>query len=130
MQKIFENSITVLLDDIDVMGHVNNIIYLRWVQEAAIAHWNSLATDQMKKDYVWVVVRHEIDYLASAKLESELVARTWIGEHSGVKSERFVNICDKHSDKIYAKVKTVWCLLDAKTLRPKRIESDIVNAFL
>lgn len=130
MQKVFENPITVLPEDIDVMGHVNNIVYLKWVQEAAIAHWNAVTNDQMKKEYVWVVVRHEIDYLSSAKLESVLIAKTWIGEHAGAKSERFVTICDKHIDKIYAKVKTVWCLLDSKTLRPKRIENDIVNAFL
>jgi acyl-CoA thioester hydrolase len=130
MEKVFEYPITISPSDIDVIGHVNNIVYLRWVQEAAIAHWNSLTTEQMQKDYVWVVVRHEIDYLQSALPEDKLVAKTWIGHHAGAKSERFVNICDKNSEKVYAKVKTVWCLLDAKTKRPMRIGNDIITAFL
>ncbi len=130
MEKIFEHSISIVQEDIDVMGHVNNIVYLRWVQEAAIAHWNSIVTEQMNKDYLWVVVRHEVDYLSAALINTNLIAKTWIGEHYGAKSERFVNICDKNSDTIYVKVKTVWCLLDSKSLRPKRIENDIKNAFL
>ncbi len=128
--KPFEYPITVTQSDIDQLGHVNNIIYLKWVQEVAIAHWNAVATDEMKATNLWVVSRHEIDYLRSALLESKLVAKTWVNEaYNGAKSERFVNICDKETDQIYAKVKTTWYLLDLHTKRPKRIEPAMMDIF-
>jgi acyl-CoA thioester hydrolase len=69
--KIFEYPITILQSDIDEQGHVNNIIYLKWVQEAAIAHWISVANTQMLEDNLWVVSRHEIDNLKSAYFDSK-----------------------------------------------------------
>ncbi len=129
--KLFEYPITITESDIDQLGHVNNIIYLKWVQEVAIAHWNTVATEEMKSNNLWVVSRHEIDYLRSALLDSKLIAKTWINEeYSGAKSERFVNICDKDTDQIYAKVKTTWYLLDLQTKRPKRIEQGMMDVFI
>lgn len=128
--KAFEYPITIAESDIDQLGHVNNIIYLKWVQEAAIAHWDTVATDEMKEQNLWVVSRHEIDYLKSALLQSRLVARTWINEeYSGAKSERFVTICDPENGQVYAKVKTTWYLLDRHSKRPKRIEPDMLAIF-
>jgi acyl-CoA thioester hydrolase len=128
--KTFEYPITVTEGDIDQLGHVNNIIYLKWVQEIAIAHWNAVATDAMKEQNLWVVSRHEIDYLKSALLTSRLVAKTWVNEeYSGAKSERFVNICDRETEQVYAKVKTTWYLLDRDSKRPKRIEPEMLTIF-
>jgi len=127
--KIFEYPITILQSDIDEQGHVNNIIYLKWVQEAAIAHWTSVANTQMLENNLWVVSRHEIDYLKSAYIDSKLVAKTWVTEPQGAKSERYINIMDAETETIYAKIKTTWFLLDSKTKRPKRIDAKIVNVF-
>jgi acyl-CoA thioester hydrolase len=125
----FLHPITIKPEDIDQMGHVNNVIYLKWVQEAAIAHWNHIATDEMKQQNVWVVIRHEIDYLQPCFLNSKLVAKTWVGQSEGARSERFVDILDTDSNKTMAKVKTTWFLLDAKTKRPKRVTGDFINLF-
>jgi acyl-CoA thioester hydrolase len=127
--KIFEYPITILQSDIDEQGHVNNIIYLKWVQEAAIAHWTSVANTQMLENNIWVVSRHEIDYLKSAYSDSKLIAKTWVTEPKGAKSERYINIVDAETETIYAKIKTTWYLLDSKTKRPKRIDAEIVNVF-
>jgi acyl-CoA thioester hydrolase len=127
--KIFEYPITILQSDIDEQGHVNNIIYLKWVQEAAIAHWISVANTQMLEDNLWVVSRHEIDYLKSAYFDSKLIAKTWVTDPQGAKSERYINIVDAETETIYAKIKTTWYLLDSKTKRPKRIDAEIVNVF-
>lgn len=127
--KIFEYPITILQSDIDEQGHVNNIIYLKWVQEAAIAHWKSVANTQMLEDNLWVVSRHEIDYLKSAYSDSKLIAKTWVTDPQGAKSERYINIVDAETETIYAKIKTTWYLLDSKTKRPKRIDAEIVNVF-
>lgn len=130
MYKIFEQAITINQQDIDVQGHVNNITYLKWVQDVAIAHWNSVSTDKMKDHLLWVVSRHEIDYLKSAYMDSNLIAKTWVAEPNGAQSDRFVNICDASNDSIIAKIKTTWYLLDAQSKKPKRIDNEITNVFL
>ncbi len=127
--KIFEYPITILQNDIDEQGHVNNIVYLKWVQDAAIAHWTSVANKEMQETNLWVVSRHEIDYLKSALIDSKLIAKTWVTEPQGAKSERHVTIMDAETETIYAKIKTTWYLLDFKTKRPKRIDAEIVTIF-
>jgi acyl-CoA thioester hydrolase len=127
--KIFEYPISILQSDIDEQGHVNNIIYLKWVQEAAIAHWTSVADAKMQENNLWVVSRHEIDYLKSAYIDTKLMAKTWVTDPQGAKSERYVTIMDAETETIYAKIKTTWYLLDSKTKRPKRIDAEIVNVF-
>ena len=127
--NIYVHPITIIESDIDGQGHVNNIIYLKWVQEAAIAHWTSVADINMQEANFWVVSRHEIDYLKSAYLNSKLVAKTWVTEPQGAKSERYVTISDVETETVYANIKTTFYLLDAKSKRPKRIDTEIVNVF-
>ncbi|HTR80539.1 MAG TPA: acyl-CoA thioesterase, partial [Bacteroidota bacterium] len=77
--KRFEIKVTVDPKDIDELGHVNNVVYLRWVQEAAVAHWLSGTSVEEQSGIVWVVLRHEIDYKHPARLGDPLLARTWVG---------------------------------------------------
>jgi len=112
--------------DIDELGHVNNVVYLRWVQGASAAHWSVLADEQVRKDNVWVVLRHEIDYAAPALPGDELHALTWVGETEGVRSVRYVNIYNG-KDKLLAAARTTWCLLDARSGRPKRVEGILLS---
>jgi acyl-CoA thioester hydrolase len=122
----FSHRIPVQPADIDTMGHVNNVVYLRWVQEVATAHWNHTAPENLKKLYLWVVLRHEIDYLRPAFITDEIHGLTWVGEHQGAKFDRFVNLYRAGTDQLLAKAKTTWCLLDAITMRPKRIDQDVL----
>jgi acyl-CoA thioester hydrolase len=122
----FSHLIEVQAEDIDRMGHVNNVVYLRWVQEVATAHWNHSATENLKKLYLWVVLRHEIDYWRPAFLTDQIQGFTWVGEHQGAKFDRFVTLYRAGSDQLLASAKTTWCLLDAATMRPKRIDQDIL----
>jgi acyl-CoA thioester hydrolase len=127
--KVFEYHIIVAASDIDELDHVNNIVYLRWVQEAASAHWAQLSNDAVNKKYVWVVMRHEIDYLLPALPGDELVAHTWVGKNEGAKSERHTQLYNAVSGRKLAEAITTWCLLDANSKRPKRIEADILSLF-
>lgn len=111
--------------EIDELNHVNNMHYLKYMENAAKVHWNMLSDQALNKKYVWVVLRHEIDYLFSAKLNDELHITTWIGESYGVKSERYVEI--KKENRIVLKSKTIWCLLTKKTMRPTRIPYEILK---
>ncbi|MBN8575964.1 MAG: acyl-CoA thioesterase [Cytophagales bacterium] len=127
--KAYTIRMVVAESDIDAMGHVNNVVYLRYVQEAAAAHWQAVATEAAKAAMLWVVLRHEIDYLAPAFAGEVLYATTWVGETTGVKSVRFVEIANA-TGKTIAKARTVWCMLDAATLKPKRIEPEMMEPFM
>lgn len=104
--------------DIDSLGHVNNIIYLRWVQDAAVAHWNSAATPEELASLVWVVVRHEIDYKHAAMPGDRIVARTWVGPATRLSFDRYTEILRERDRRLLAKARTVWVPLDARTRRP------------
>lgn len=125
MRKIYSTSLIVSKKDIDQLGHVNNLVYLEWVLKISGMHWNLLSTNEINAKYVWVVLRHEIDYLSSVKLNDEILISTWIGDSYGVKSERFVEI--KFNQKIVARAKTTWCLLDRNSMKATRIPSNIIQ---
>ncbi|HNR73290.1 MAG: putative thioesterase [Bacteroidetes bacterium OLB12] len=125
----YTHQITVAAADIDTMGHVNNVVYLRYVQEAATAHWLAVADEAIKAAVLWVVLRHEIDYHAPAFVNETLTAKTWVGETGGVKSVRFVEIRNA-AGKLIIKARTVWCMLDAETQKPKRIEPGMMQPFM
>jgi acyl-CoA thioester hydrolase len=127
--QVFEHAIRVSPDDIDRLGHVNNVVYLRYAQEAATAHWYAAVSKDMVSHLVWVVRRHEIDYLRPAFADDELVARTWVGVAKGATMERFVEFRRSNEDEPLASVKSLWVALDAKTLRPRRISDQLHSCF-
>ncbi len=121
----FAHTLSVLPSDIDVMGHVNNVVYVRWVQEVAEAHWNHAASTSLRAKYAWVVLRHEIDYKNPAFLHDNITGLTWVGDYSGARFDRFVKLMAEK--KVLAEARTTWCLLDAKSLRPIRIPEEIIT---
>jgi len=125
IDRSFTYTLIVSENDIDTLNHVNNITYLNWVQNAAQKHWSILSNTNIDNKYVWVVIRHEIDYFLPAVLNDVITVTTYIGDSYGVKSERFVEI--KREDKILAKAKTIWCLLDKKTMKPVKVPSEIMG---
>ena len=123
----FSLLIKVTPADIDAMGHVNNVVYVRWVQDVAAAHWDRVASAELKTRYSWVVLRHEIDYQNPA-FEGEVVeGTTWVGEYNGARFERFVRLISKTSGRPLAEAKTMWCMLDALTGRPTRITPEVLE---
>lgn len=124
----YHHPVTVAGNDIDALGHVNNVVYVRWAQEAAEAHWLERATDEMKSAHRWVVLRHEIEYKAPAFLNETLTCSTWVVNLEGARSQRQVII---HRDGVLlAEVLTTWCLLDALSMKPRRISDDFRGIFL
>jgi acyl-CoA thioester hydrolase len=119
----FKLRIKVKPEDIDELGHVNNVVYLGWVQLVAATHWNTLSTDEIRSQNLWVALRHEIDYVSPAFLGDEIFGYTWVSSLEGAKSIRHVEFYKE--EKCLAKAKTNWCMLDATTLKPKRIGQGI-----
>lgn len=116
--------------DIDELGHVNNIVYLRYAQEIAIAHWRSRATPEMLANYVWVVLRHEADYRAALTLGDEAEVRTRVDDAArGHAWVRYVDIYRAGAERPAVQIKSNWCLLDASTRRIKRVPLEIIQRF-
>jgi len=124
-----EIEIEVQSADIDELGHVNNVVYLRWVQEAATSHWHVLATDEQKQALLWVVRKHEIEYRRAALKGDAIVARTWVGEASGRTFERHTEILRKADGKLLAKARTLWTPVDVETGRSAHPGPDVYGLF-
>ena len=125
----FEMPIQIKPADIDQLGHVSNVVYVRWIGEVATAHWKSAATAKQQGDLMWVVVRHEIDYKLAAKLEDAVIARTWVGKANALTFEHFTEILRASDRKMLAKAKTTWCPIDTRTGKPARVGDDVRKRF-
>ena len=126
MSTRFSHEIAVRNEDIDELGHVNNVVYVRWVQEVAAAHWQMVANQDLRSKYLWVVLRHEIDYKNQAFITDRVHGTTWVGEYHGARFERFVKL-ENQDGKLLSEAKTMWCMLDATTLRPTRITEEVLS---
>jgi acyl-CoA thioester hydrolase len=109
------------------MGHVNNVAFVRYVQDAAAAHWLSLAPADLQAAFDWVVRKHEIEYLKPGRPDDELVVRTWVGAPNGATWDRFTEIERPADRALLVKARTVWVLLDAASGRPRRIDARIAG---
>jgi acyl-CoA thioester hydrolase len=125
----FTLAIEVLDADVDPQRHINNVAYLRYVQDAAVAHWRSVAPAEVQSAVTWVVRRHEIEYLKLGLPGDELLAKTWVGEPSGATWERFTEISRIADGQILVKARTVWVLLDAASGRPRRVDARLTGCF-
>lgn len=127
---MFAIEITAGPEDIDELGHVNNAVWVRWIQDIATTHWRATALPEHRDAYLWVVVRHEIDYLRAALPGETVTGRTWIPE--GPKGARF----DRHVEfigadgKIKVRARTTWAILDKETGRPLRVPPEVAAPFL
>lgn len=116
--------------DIDANGHVNNVVYVGWIQEMATSHWRALQPDAEQPAWAWIVLRHEIDYRRALMPGETATARTWVADApEGPRFDRYVRI-DGPDGAMCAQAITTWCLVDAATGRPKRVGPDIVARFV
>jgi acyl-CoA thioester hydrolase len=122
---IFEQKRIVKSSHIDDLNHVNNVVYIQWMDEVAFAHWSELTKENPLPQYIWVVLRHEIDYLKQALLGDEITIKTWVGATHGFKSERHMEFFK--NNQLLVKAKTVWGMLNADTYKPVRIRENVLK---
>lgn len=125
----FQLNINPKSTDFDELGHINNVVYLQWVQDVAEAHWKNISGTDDDQINLWVALRHEIDYKKEIKPNEKVVAETWVASMEGVKSERMTRIFNPDNNQTKAEARTFWCLLDAKTKRPKRIPEEMKRLY-
>jgi acyl-CoA thioester hydrolase len=120
--------LVVLDEDIDALGHANNIAFVRWLQSAAIAHSVALGLDleaYRRLGAVFVVVRHEIDYLRPAMRGDVIEARTWVSNVMAAKCIRSTELVRKSDGQVLAKGITTWGFVEFASGRPKRIPLEV-----
>jgi acyl-CoA thioester hydrolase len=126
----FELSITPTEADIDELGHVNNAVWVRWLQDVATAHWNAAALPEHVAAYFWVVVRHEVDYSGNVSAGETVTARTWVGEAPrGARFDRHVEFTGPDG-KVKVRAKTTWAIVDRASGRILRVPMDVAARFL
>ena len=129
-RPVFEMTLTAEPQHIDELGHVNNAVWVQWIQQVAVAHWEAAADAAHKDAYFWVVVRHEIDYLRAAHEGDVITARTWVGDApKGARFDRFMEFAGADG-KICVRAKTAWAIIDKALGRPIRVPPDIVAPFV
>lgn len=125
----FELCVNVSPEDIDAQRHVNNTVYLRWVQDVAVAHWETLASAEAQRELGWVVLRHEIDYKTPANSGDEIKLKTWVGKATRLTFERFTEIRRKSDGQLLACARTLWCPITPATGRPARVSPEVRARF-
>lgn len=128
-ETAFRLSLHPTPSDFDELGHVNNAVYLKWAQHIAVAHWGCVASLALKQSFLWVVLRHEIDYRDPILPGDGVEARTWLGQATGPRFDRYIDIRKPGTVRASASVKSTWVMLDAATRKPRRVGAEILAAF-
>ena len=129
-RQVFSREFTPAASDIDANGHVNNVVYVRWIQDMATSHWDARQPAAEQSNWAWIVLRHEIDYRRALMPGETATARTWVAEApEGPRFDRFVRI-DGPDGAMCAQARTVWCMIEQATGRPKRVTPEIVARFV
>jgi acyl-CoA thioester hydrolase len=129
-RPVFAHRITAKAEHIDELGHVNNAVWVQWIQEVALAHWYSIADPAHQDDYIWVVVRHEIDYLRAVVEGETVTGRTWVGEApKGARFDRHMEFVGEDG-KVRVRAVTQWAIIDKAAGRPIRVPPAVVAPFL
>lgn len=128
----FDLAITAAPADIDDLGHVNNLVYLRWVQEVAIAHsiaqgWDGAAYQRLGAS--WVVRRHEIDYVLPVLEGEALTVTTWVEAVKGASSVRRTRMTRARDGAVVCRATTTWAFVDLARGRLVKIPDDLRAAF-
>jgi acyl-CoA thioester hydrolase len=126
----FELTFTARPEHIDELGHVNNVVWIQWIQQVAVAHWEAVARPEHKDSDFWVVVRHEVDYLRAAHEGDAITARTWVADApQGARFDRFIEFVGP-GGKACVRSRTQWAIIDKALGRPIRVPPEVIAPFI
>lgn len=128
--SIYRKTIQVKQDDLDELEHVNNVRYLKWVQEISKEHWEITVEKEVLNQIIWVVRNHNITYYEGALLNDTIEITTQVIQWKGPISVRQVKMKNNKNGSILVKAITEWCAIHPKTLKPIRVPADIQMLFI
>ena len=131
LNPIFSYEFTVPADALDENGHVNNVRYVQWMQEAAVRHYESIGGVPLTLAVgaTWVVRSHNIEYLRPAFAGNRIEVRTWVVNIRRVRSLRRYRFLRVTDGKLLVKGETDWVFVDAKTGAPMAVPEEILKIF-
>ncbi|MCB2066451.1 MAG: acyl-CoA thioesterase [Erythrobacter sp.] len=130
MSGSFSRKFTARPEHIDANGHVNNAVWVQWMEELATAHWMAQAQPEHADAYVWVVTRHEIDYRGNVTEGAEVQALTEIRDPpTGARFDRHFTFTDA-AGKVLVRAKTTWAMIDKASGRLLRVPAEVAAPFL
>ncbi|MEM9838050.1 MAG: thioesterase family protein [Pseudomonadota bacterium] len=116
-------------EDIDELNHVNNAVYVKWIQDAAVGHWTAASGIGVPEKVVWVCSRHEVDYKDQLREGDDVEIRTWLGLPKGIRFPRYTDIRRIGAGKPAVQAMTIWVVVDKATQKPRRIDSSVLELF-
>ena len=126
----FELTFTAGPADIDELGHVNNAVWVQWIQEVATTHWRAVASPAHQDAYVWVITRHEVDYLRALGPGGSVTARTWVDDAGrGARFDRHVEFTGADG-RVHVRARTTWAIVDKARGRAIRVPPEVITPFL
>jgi acyl-CoA thioester hydrolase len=126
----FSMTITAGSGDIDILGHVNNAVWVKWIQDIAVAHWEAVAPRADRDAYIWVVTRHEIDYRGNVSEGETVTGETWVPDPPrGARFDRHVRFTGADG-KVKVEAKSTWAMIDRASGRIMRVPVEMATAFM
>lgn len=126
----FTHDFTAQAGDIDELGHVNNAVWVRWIQELSVAHWHAIASPEHRDTFVWVVTRHEIDYRGNVRVGEHVRGETWVPDlPRGARFDRHFRFVGADG-RVRVEGVTTWAMIDRVSGRLIRIRPDVAAPFL
>lgn len=126
----FSLTFAALPEHIDELGHVNNAVWVQWMEAIATAHWEAVALPEYRAAYAWVVTRHEIDYRGNVSAGEQVTARTFIpAGPSGARFDRRVDFSNAEG-KVIVSARTTWVMIERANGRIKRVPREVAAPFM
>ncbi len=130
MASSFTKSFTALPEHIDVLGHVNNAVWVQWMEQVSVEHWTTHALPAHVDAYIWVVTRHEVDYRGNVTEGETVTARTWIPDPPrGARFDRLIEFIGPDG-KVKVSARSTWAMIDKESGRLMRVPADVAAPFL
>jgi acyl-CoA thioester hydrolase len=127
--QAYTEMLTVSDTDLDELRHVNNVIYIQWVNTIAKAHWIKVASQNLLDNYFWVLANHQIKYKYPAFVNDNILLNTFVESSNGITSTRIVEIFNNDTQKLLAISETTCCFMSFATRKPTRITAEIKSLF-
>ncbi|WP_066799296.1 acyl-CoA thioesterase [Sphingomonas soli] len=126
----YRTTITARPEDIDELGHVNNAVWVKWIQDVSVGHWRDTAPKDDIDRYIWVVTRHEIDYRGNVAAGEAVTAETWIPEPPrGARFDRCLRFTGADG-KVRVEARSTWAIIDRTTGRLVRVPPHLAAMFM
>jgi len=130
MASSFTKEITALPEHIDELGHVNNAVWVQWMEQVSVEHWRRDADPAHVEAYIWVVTRHEVDSRGNVTEGETVTARTWIPQGPrGARFDRFIEFTGPDG-KVKVAAKSTWAIIDKASGRILRVPADVAANFV